>query len=114
MLHHQEDPFFDKLVKSVIYFSLTYLNLETGVKFLPETQVMKPILGLQEGERVVWSGRPTRKGYLSLYIRAIVGGILFWILFGASFFLGFYGSLFGFVMFLIFAGPRNSGDRNTG
>jgi hypothetical protein len=71
---------------------------------LPETQVMKPILGLQEGERVVWSGRPTRKGYLSMYIRAIVGGILFWIIFGVPFYLYVFGWLFGFVMFLVFAG----------
>lgn len=71
---------------------------------LAGTQVMKPILGLQEGERVVWSGRPTRKGYLSMYIRAIVGGILFWLLFGVPFFLGVYGWLFGFVVFLIIVG----------
>jgi uncharacterized membrane protein YdbT with pleckstrin-like domain len=65
---------------------------------------VKPILGLQEGERVVWSGRPTRMGYLSVYIRAIVGGILFWIVFGAAFYTLFFGWWFGIVLFLVFAG----------
>ena len=68
------------------------------------TQVMKPILGLEEDEQIVWSGRPTRKGYLGTYIRTIVGGIIFWLIFGAPFYREVWGWLFGFVMFLIIVG----------
>jgi len=70
---------------------------------LPETQEMKPILGLEKGERIVWSGRPTRKGYLGTYIGTIVFGIFLALLFGASLSPEGYGWV-GFVVFLVILG----------
>ena len=74
---------------------------ERGLPPPPPTNV-KPLLGLQEDEQVVWSGKPVRMGYLGHYIRSIVGGIIFWFLFGSWFFLygdfaGWFGWLFGVV-----------------
>ena len=69
----------------------------------PPPAYVKPILGLQENERVIWNGTPVRIGYLSQYIRSIVGGIIFflffgsWILLGTWGFFDWFGLLFGIV-----------------
>lgn len=66
---------------------------------LPETQEMKPILGLEKGEQIVWSGKPARKGYIGTYI----GIIIFWLLFGGwTIFVGY--AWFALAMFLIIVG----------
>jgi membrane protein YdbS with pleckstrin-like domain len=74
------------------------------VRSLPETQGLKPIMGLHEDEQVVWSGRPRRIGYLGTYIRTLVGGIIFMLVFGLPLLFEIWGWLFGFVMFLIIVG----------
>lgn len=41
---------------------------------LSETQ-MKPILGLEKREQIVWSGRPTRKGNIGAYTGLVIVGV---------------------------------------